>query len=128
MSVKYFFCKQGANYLSIQSPITESIRHKLFTLLFLFKVDPSGQSKSTEMDKANEDPEEAAIDCIDLNETDYESVTTVTSYRSASPQSTVASEFADPDHRGRSKVGKCNISNTSWRYESLYYIAAEEPK
>ena len=62
------------------------------------------------MDKAKEDPEDSAIDCIDLNETDYESVTTVTSYRSASPQSTVASEFADPDHRGRSKVGKFRLS------------------
>ena len=77
------------------------------------------------MDKAKEDPEEAAIDCIDLNETDYESVTTVTSYRSASPQSTVASEFADPDCRGRSKVRTNQNINTS-KVIWLHFSAEEQ--
>ena len=83
----------------------------LCALYFSFKVDPFGHQINAAEEKAKVVALEASevettIDCIDLNEHEYESIATTT-YRSISPTislRTAATEFGDPDSNGRSKV------------------------
>ena len=80
------------------------------------KVDPFGhqinatntEEKATKVALEASEVETSTIDCIDLNEHEYESIATTT-YRSISPTislRTAATEFGDPDSNGRSKVKK----------------------
>ena len=73
---------------------------------FSLKVDPFDQDTIPEKKSKVTEEDDTTIDCIDLNDTDYESVTT---YRSISPTislKTAASEFPDPDSTGRSKANQ----------------------
>ena len=84
-------------------------------MYFFLKVDPFSHQINANTDEkakvgvAQEASEvETTIDCIDLNEHEYESIATTT-YRSISPTislRTAATEFGDPDSNGRSKVKK----------------------
>lgn len=77
-------------------------------------MDPFGDSNglslsAVKLEKDTEGqmrPDDTAIDCIDLNDHEYESVTTTYTTRSDSPTISMrtASEFGEPDFKGRSKA------------------------